>query len=69
MRIRDDLRARVDASTGLQGARSIHVALEQWLTVAPLLECLAGLVDAVEELRTEVAQLRADVARMQEGER
>jgi hypothetical protein len=69
MRIRDDLRARVDASTGLQGARSIHVALEQWLAVGLLPECLAGLVAAVEELRKEVAQLRADVARLQEGER
>jgi hypothetical protein len=62
MRIRDDLRARVDASTGLQGARSIHVALEQWLTVGPLMERLAALPEAVEGLR-------ADVARMQEGER
>ena len=42
VRIPDDLRRRVDISTGLEGARSIHVALERSLTVGPLLERLAG---------------------------
>jgi len=59
LRIPNEMRARCDAATGLEGAPSIQQVIEWGLAVGPIPWRLTNVADAV-------GKLGADVARLQE---